>query len=795
MSNTITNGIPDIHHKRKKVLSFCDILFTVISLSTYLCIIVFDLVILQTLFALKSDQRKEPDQAKRRGSHIEPWFWLTSFFMFVYFLSSQIVSLSWYNEEFRRGFLTRAKRTHILGRLNHVKSLTPHTEQIMPVDDQSLVKNYLSSRFYVFDLLKEFAPLLVVHLLQLHVVWRHCKIFLPGDPKKQETEFCRLSVLRLYQGMIQGIPLFLIKCYLLVNHFSNINLEHGNNLYDYGKPGFWTENFFQDASHINVGLNVNPKLLQPERIKIELEEPFLFVISALISLFCVTWSLASFDKKVLLSFSYPSMSYNRSSTVISFTWTGIIFKLLANASLFASRCLVLLLFALSCVRWTILLVGFHWAFTAVWLQRERLIFDKSAVIPPPHSIINVAVSREEKGKLAYIDECCTHSLLAPHTGPNVLDKEISISNKINTVRTGGISTPGSKTRMACFFKKLGWSVAIAAVYVFCFIDLQTGNSKFRLTTYYVVIFVENTLMVTVWLHRAQMGSIKLRLLALLTSYSAFFVGILFLLAYYKWFHVGNDDLLNINYMEGYNTHKTHSNSSNNSSSNHTKIDRKLASRYSSPTNKKLIYTNQSSPINNNRVHKNCAYNKFHAPKLNVSSPRHDHKCHNIKIGLPPSRSKDPYNQAPSEDRSSFRNHFSDRSRRITQISPPNDQKPNFKKRVRVDNQNYQHCACYKKGKINSSTTYFRNADSPNCTNNHSTSATSNRDNGCANGFISCYQSQNHDWCHNKNSQNIQGTNECIINNARNHTNGLARIHRQGEGIPKCKTNNKAYQKG
>lgn len=77
------------------------------------------------------------------------------------------------------------------------------------------------------------------------------------------------------------------------------------------------------------------------------------------------------------------------------------------------------------------------------------------------------------------------------------------------------------------------------VYVFCFINIQEGTTRFRVMLYYLVFFVENSLLVTLWyLTRSQVGILEIG--STVITYGGFVVGILSMLAYYKFFHPNQD---------------------------------------------------------------------------------------------------------------------------------------------------------------------------------------------------------------------------------------------------------------
>lgn len=85
-------------------------------------------------------------------------------------------------------------------------------------------------------------------------------------------------------------------------------------------------------------------------------------------------------------------------------------------------------------------------------------------------------------------------------------------------------------------KKIGLSMLIAFCYIFCYINLQEVNSRRKMTAFYLVMLLENTLLVSVWL-----GGLRVKPWyqhsVTAVVFIAFALGILFMLLYYRHFHV------------------------------------------------------------------------------------------------------------------------------------------------------------------------------------------------------------------------------------------------------------------
>lgn len=85
-------------------------------------------------------------------------------------------------------------------------------------------------------------------------------------------------------------------------------------------------------------------------------------------------------------------------------------------------------------------------------------------------------------------------------------------------------------------KKISFAAAIAWIYCFCYLNFEKHNSKLKMTSFYLIMFLENNLLLTVCLiFSSQVTWIKN--LSILVVYLGFVFGMLFMFLYYKYFHV------------------------------------------------------------------------------------------------------------------------------------------------------------------------------------------------------------------------------------------------------------------
>lgn len=74
---------------------------------------------------------------------------------------------------------------------------------------------------------------------------------------------------------------------------------------------------------------------------------------------------------------------------------------------------------------------------------------------------------------------------------------------------------------------------IAFVYVFAYINLQEVNHRQKMITFYVVMFLENSLLVCLWLVGIWIDRPENWYMTPILIFSSFFMGILFMLLYYR----------------------------------------------------------------------------------------------------------------------------------------------------------------------------------------------------------------------------------------------------------------------
>ncbi|XP_064087600.1 uncharacterized protein LOC135202250 [Macrobrachium nipponense] len=138
----------------QEFLPLCDVLFNIISLASYFCDVVFDVVTIYTLY----DQQEVV------------WFTLSLSCVLLSLVVCQLCSLKWYLSSLRKDL---AKKDCDLGLM------------------------------------------ILLHLFQGGVLWRYFKLFIPVDLRYVKHEVRDLCMLRLIHAFCEAAPMLLIQLYLI----------------------------------------------------------------------------------------------------------------------------------------------------------------------------------------------------------------------------------------------------------------------------------------------------------------------------------------------------------------------------------------------------------------------------------------------------------------------------------------------------------------------------------------------------------------------------------------------------
>merc|ERR1719410_571928 len=90
------------------------------------------------------------------------------------------------------------------------------------------------------------------------------------------------------------------------------------------------------------------------------------------------------------------------------------------------------------------------------------------------------------------------------------------------------------------WQKVGLSVFVSYIHIFCYVNLEEQSTKLKIVTFYAIMLVENVLLIALWTLGEQYTnglSEWHRDRIFIAVFSSFFVGLLFMGIYYKFFHV------------------------------------------------------------------------------------------------------------------------------------------------------------------------------------------------------------------------------------------------------------------
>lgn len=148
----------------QEFLPLCDVLFNIISLASYFCDVVFDVIVAYTLLAVHNKV---------------PWFGFALCCILGSLLASQAMSIKWY--------------------------LKKKNDKTRPAESAAVV---------------------VVHVLQCGVLWRYFKLFVPVDLVSVKHEVRDLCMLRLVHGFCEAAPMLLLQLNLTWRHPSAASVPH-----------------------------------------------------------------------------------------------------------------------------------------------------------------------------------------------------------------------------------------------------------------------------------------------------------------------------------------------------------------------------------------------------------------------------------------------------------------------------------------------------------------------------------------------------------------------------------------
>lgn len=90
------------------------------------------------------------------------------------------------------------------------------------------------------------------------------------------------------------------------------------------------------------------------------------------------------------------------------------------------------------------------------------------------------------------------------------------------------------------YDEIPFIAVIGIIHIFCFFNMKDGHTRYRALAFYSVIFIENTIMLTLWYGEQESKEEIYAIPALGFVWGGFFVGILVMILYYISCHPTDD---------------------------------------------------------------------------------------------------------------------------------------------------------------------------------------------------------------------------------------------------------------
>ena len=176
----------------------------------------------------------------------------------------------------------------------------------------------------------------------------------------------------------------------------------------------------------------------------------------------------------LASFTKNIRQHNVHRLVL--TWIGVIFQFMWRLGTLTSRVLVLVLYSTVYTYWVFLVVILHWITMMLWVLSRYAAFYKT------------------------------------------------------------------KTERLSRLQEVGLSVFVSYIHIFCYVNLEEQSTKLKIVTFYSIMLVENILLMALWTLGEQVTDVSHQVgwdrddIFVAVSVS-FVLGLVFMVIYYKYFHV------------------------------------------------------------------------------------------------------------------------------------------------------------------------------------------------------------------------------------------------------------------
>lgn len=217
-------------------LPFCDVLFNIISLAGYFCNVVFNALLGYALL--------------ERGRTV--YFAIVLCLVISSLVITQVVSLGWYLSELK------VKSENEGGDQPHHQEVVDEEKVVVSLRRRNIQKNIIIG----------------LHVMQLGVLWRYAKLFVPIDLRRVKNEVRDLCMLRLIHAFSEAAPMLLMQLYILVT------IESDSTFLSSAK-----ESKLKSLSGHSIGVVTTQSILLKEQSEKTFKD--LNIVSATLSLFTV----------------------------------------------------------------------------------------------------------------------------------------------------------------------------------------------------------------------------------------------------------------------------------------------------------------------------------------------------------------------------------------------------------------------------------------------------------------------------------------------------------------------------
>ncbi|CAJ0923172.1 unnamed protein product, partial [Ranitomeya imitator] len=238
---------------------------------------------------------------------------------------------------------------------------------------------------------------------------------------------------------------------------------------------------------IEVLLQALPQLLLQTYVYMTLDRTDVYAVCcALLCLLSLSWALVSFSH--FLCLLRPGH--------LCLPWASVLCQLLWRMGMIGTRVMALIVFARVYHFWVFAVGGEGWC--------EKIL---CAAVPPPPHITGLFLTT-----------------WSAHSSPEILCAAVPPPPHIT-----GLSLTTSRPTSSltpCYWRL--FNILLGAVYTFCFINVRDGPSRYRVAIFYVIMLLENCillLLATDFLQGAAWSEVKLSVAVL----SGFLIGSTFLL--------------------------------------------------------------------------------------------------------------------------------------------------------------------------------------------------------------------------------------------------------------------------